>query len=426
MDASEGYEAPDALAAAPSHEWCRMVRAADAHAREVAADPTTGPAILATVVDVAGSAYRRPGARMLILPGGDRVGAISGGCLEDDLCRSARAMTEDGPRVVSFDTRDETAGVKPRYNLGCRGVIHVLLQRLTGDAACPLAPIRAVLAGDTPEVVARVYQANVEPSGAARSSAARCSAAVGERLDPATAFDGALAEPAARIADEGGSVCVQLASEARSCHVLIERVDPPRPLWIFGSGHDAEPLAALATSMGWRVTVIDRRPGRLRAASLPSSTARLVVDWADARDRLQPTALTAAVLMTHDLGDDTALLPWLLGSDAGYIGLLGPKARTARAMRDLHAGGSLPSGDQLARLHTPVGLDLGASNPAEIALAIISEIVAEAHGRPGGKLGERDGPIHAPATHVLVEIGRTDATEDASSADAAVSASVSE
>ncbi len=113
-------------------------------------------------------------------------------------------------------------------------------------------------------------------------------------------------------------------------------------------------------------------------------------------DRLALRPHAAAVGLTHDYAGDLRLLPDLLNSEIGYVGLLGPKRRAGRLMTDLHAAGSLPPADRLSKLRTPVGLDLGARTPEEIAAAVVAEIVAHFRGRGGGFLSDRDAPIHAP------------------------------
>lgn len=367
-------------------ELRRMIEAADAAA---------GPCHLATVVDVAGSAYRRPGARMLVLPDGARLGSISGGCLERDAARAARTLTTDGPGVVSFDTRRDADGVAgSRYDLGCSGIIHVLLERLTGDADCPLRHPRGVLASGEPAVVATVYASDGDglPAVGARLT----------RAQLAAAFPGVDA-PARQVRDTGAAVGLEVVDGPRSCRMLLERIEPPRELWIFGAGDDARPLSAMARELDWDVTVVDKRPELVTRERFPAAHRRLCRHPREAVDDLRPSPRTAAVLMTHSLADDGAVLPWLLRNGVGYVGLLGPKARTGRLLAAMHAAGERPTPATLERLHTPVGLDLGASTPAQIAVSILAEIVADDNARDGGRLQQRRGPIHEPAAHVLID-----------------------
>jgi xanthine/CO dehydrogenase XdhC/CoxF family maturation factor len=294
---------------------------------------------------------------------------------------------------VSFDTRADAP--EPRYDLGCRGVIHVLVEPVTGDAGCPLAPLRAVLDSGRARTVGTAYRVD----GASFP-------AIGSRLDERTLverFPG-LRPHLERVTDAGRSVGCELVRGASSCRLLLERLDPPRPLLVFGAGDDARPLVAMAAELGWEVTIVDKRRESLAASRFPAAHHRCCVDPADAPDRVAVGPRTAAVVMTHSLADDVELLPWLLATEAAYVGLLGPKSRTAQLLRRLHERGRLPGPDALDRLHTPVGLDLGASTPPGIALSILAQIVARDNARDGGPLESRDGPIHAPAAHVLVDL----------------------
>lgn len=360
-----------------------------------AADTAAGPTYLATVVAVDGSAYRRPGARMLILPDSERIGTISGGCLERDLCHSAPWLAQDGPHLVSFDTRSEPDDPNPRYNLGCSGVIHVLVERLSGDAHCPLEPLRTVMTSGRARVVATVF---------AREGTGFPPPGTRLTVEQMTACFGELPAGAQAVGDDGRPINAEVRDGDNACRLLIERIDPPRPLWVFGAGDDAQPLSAMADQLGWDVTIVDKRAHMATAARFPTARQRVCVDPHDAPAQLAASSHTAAILMTHDFAADAALLPWLLASEAGYIGLLGPKLRTAKLMKTLRDEGRLPRLDQLDRLHTPVGLDLGGSTAAEIALSVLAEIVAVDNHRGGGRLHQRQGAIHEATPTVTVDL----------------------
>ncbi len=365
-----------------------------------AADRADGVVCLATVVDVDGSAYRRPGARMLVLPGAEAIGSISGGCLERDLCRAAIELTAQGPKVVTFDTRADLAGSNKRYDLGCAGIIHVLVERVTEGMDGPLGALRRTLESDRPCVVATVYRSDGDGGPAIGTRVFASSEA------PADGGTAALREALAGAFDDvgaSGRACnVEIVEGEKDCRLLVERVDPPRPFWIFGAGHDAEPLCAMAAELGWRVTVVDKRAERLVADRFPGAANRVCVDPGDLTRRLEPNERTAAVVITHDFADDQVVVPWLLENGVGYVGLLGPKSRTARLAASWHAAGRHRVLAALDRLHSPVGLDLGGSTPAAIAVSILAEIVAVDHGRDGGALGDRSGAIHEPAAHRIV------------------------
>lgn len=360
-----------------------------------AADRAAGPVYLATVVDVEGSAYRREGARMLIVADGARIGSISGGCLERDLCRAAPTVTATGPSVVRFDTRADAAGANVRYDLGCSGVIQVLVERV-GGAQCPLAPVRGMLERGERRVVGTVYhtEGEAQPSVGTRL----------ERDDLRGSF-AALRPWWDRVERSARPVRADVRGAAGSCRILIESIAPPRPLWVFGVGDGARALCALAAPLGWAVTVIGGPNQHLSAAGFPAAERRVSLDARDLDAHLAPSPDTAAVMMTHDFDRDARVVPWLLAQQIGYVGLLGPKARTARLMRRLHEDGALPTAAALDVLHSPAGLDLGADTPQTVALSILAEIVASDHARTGGKLSDRTGPIHDPSAAVSVGPG---------------------
>ena len=292
-------------------------------------------AAVCTVVRVTGSAYGRPGARLILTPGGRKAGYVSGGCLEKELARRVWEATADGPATLAFDTRGNPRAPGGAYNAGCDGVVEVRCERLgsPGDPGGLNAARRAVETG----------------------------------------------EPVGYEADG-----------------FAETIEPPRPLAIFGAGDDARPLCELAGALGWAVTVVGKQPDLAVPARFPAADRVLCAEPAEASGRLNLRPHAAAVVLTHDYSGDVRLLPGLLNSAVGYVGLLGPKRRAGRLMTDLHAAGRLPDPAALGKLCTPVGLDIGARAPEEIALAIVAEIVAHFHGRAGGRLSDRDAPIHGP------------------------------
>ena len=337
-------------------------------------------AVLATVVRVDGSGYGRPGARWLTDRDGETVGHVSGGCLERELAAHAWEWTAEGPVVRTFDTRGNPLKPGGAYNAGCDGVVHVLLQRSPGE---PLAILAEAVRHGRPQVAAV----------ACRSDDPRWP--VGHWVRHVA--DGPLAEQMRQVARRRRSRSVTWTTDAGAVEAFVEHVPPPRPLLIFGAGDDARPLAALADVLGWHVTVIDRRPDLASRGRFPTATV-LRQRPAEAVGTLHVTDRHAAVVMTHSYLDDLAALPALLDTPAGYVGLLGPGRRAERLRADLTQVDS----DQWRRVHTPVGLDLGAVTPEEIAAAVIAEIVAAFAGRPGTPLSQRDGGIHEPHQHVVL------------------------
>jgi xanthine dehydrogenase accessory factor len=348
--------------------------------------------VLSTVVHVKGSAYRRPGARMLILPDGRRIGTVSGGCLEKDVSKKAWWFTEGGkPAVRVFDTSSSDDAVW-EFGLGCNGSVHVLFERVesaeTREMLRFLVTHRAARRG---AVVATVVAAG---------TASR--AQVGQRLlvEVAGACGGSLAgseiEPEIR-ARAAVSVLRQKSCLAHlgDCDVFVEWVGPPVPLVVFGAGHDAIPLVKFAKELGWHVTVADGRANYAKASRFPDADRVVVTGREDLLAGIEITRDSFVVLITHNYPMDLKLVERILPNQPRYLGLLGPKARGEKLLAE--AGMPVHGG-----VHAPVGLDLGSDTPEATALSIIAEIQATLAGRPGGMLKRRDGAIHEP----IEETGR--------------------
>jgi xanthine/CO dehydrogenase XdhC/CoxF family maturation factor len=339
--------------------------------------------VLASVVAVEGSTYRRPGARTLMLPDESAIGLVSGGCLEGDLLERARSVRESGaPALVHYDFRGEEDLVWG-LGLGCAGAVDVFLERVDAGHPGPLGWLGAWVAGRRAGAIATLLEG---PRAGARRARAEGGRAEGPLADPALdlALEAALAEHRPqRIASAAGAVA-------------IEAFAPPLRLALFGAGPDAAPVAALAVSLGWHVVVLEPRAVFARPERFPGAeVVHVEVEQAVARAALG--AADFAVVMTHHYLHDRALLGALLAGPARYVAVLGPKQRSEDLLSDLAAAGARIGDEERARLFGPAGLDLGADSPEEIALAIVAEVQAVAAGRSGGPLRARKGPIHDPA-----------------------------
>ena len=353
------------------------------------------PAALATVVAVSGSSYRRPGARMLLAADGWVAGGVSGGCLESDVLQRARVVMESGqPDIVTYDTTED-GDIVFGVGLGCRGVIQILIEPLAGDRPdfdFLLSLVQRREAG----VCATVFRSE---DGARVGLGARLLLSeLGDIRDGL-----ADAELSARVRADAGDVLASGRSGTReyalskgSVSVFLEVLPPPQPLIIFGAGHDAPPLVRLAKDLGWHVTIADARAAYATSERFPQADVVLVCPPEEAASRLPLDGRTAVVLMTHNYLHDRTLLEQWLPSPVRYLGVLGPKRRTERLLGEMPTG--LVTDEALSRLHSPVGLDIGADTPELIALSIIAGIQAVAAGRSGGFLRDRVGPIYSPET----------------------------
>ncbi|MBW4562757.1 MAG: XdhC family protein [Mojavia pulchra JT2-VF2] len=353
------------------------------------------PAFLATIVNVKGSTYRRPGARMLMTQAGHMLGMISGGCLENDVFEHTRCSMLDGqPIVVTYDTTADE-DIVWGFGLGCNGVVQVLIERLdTNDPLNPLAVINQCFCNQQPGIIATVFAvegiANVK---------------VGERLllNTDSNVTSNIAEPAltaalikdAQVALQNQRLSVnkyQLLSG--SVDVLIELIQPPIQLIIFGAGHDAVPVAQFAKNLGWHVTIVDCRASEATKERFAMADEVILSRRDILHKQISVDERTIAVVMTHNYLDDLEILKILLPSPARYLGFLGPKHRTEKLLQDLRAEEINYTSEQLQRLHGPIGIDIGADTPEAIALSIIAEIQAVLTNRCAGFLKDRTDPIH--------------------------------
>ena len=371
-------------------ELQRLLLAYDRHRAEAR------PCALATVVEVLGSAYRRPGARMLVTEDGELTGAISGGCLEGDARQRARqAIFRSQPALVTYDTRDED---DPRHGLGpgCQGVVRILLEPLDFTAPDnPVELLRGFARHPEPAVLATVFETDAVGLKAAVGQRVLLSASGALRGAPLLA--GPLAEAARATLAQGLSQVLDIETNAGPVRALLEVLVPPLRLVVYGAGNDAQQLVHLAASLGWHITVVDGRPNLATAARFPEAAEVRIVPVRVLETQL-PDAGAYHVLLSHNYAYDLAALQTLLPTAAPYIGLLGPRAKADRLLsEELELTENGMTEVLQNRLHSPIGLDLGSETPEEIALAIVAEIQARRHQRNGRPLRERAGTVHVPA-----------------------------
>jgi len=338
-------------------------------------------AVLVTVVDVDGNAYRRPGA-VAVVAGDREIGSVGAGCLSARVHEVAAAVREAGqPRVERVDPAgDEDAW---GLGLGCDGVVTLLFEPL--DAAH--GPLLAAAAAGEGSVAVTLLDDDHRGTRALfdRDGTER---AVGDDF-PAARVDTASAA-AERFAAEDASGTTRLDGDVRAFVHVLE----PRPeLLLVGSGPDVGPIASLAGDQGFRVTVAGFRGGVDLAERAPAADRRVTTSPADLAAAVDPSERTYAVVMTHNLVDDHLVLDELLATPVQYVGLMGPGERFAELRETFRDGEGLPPADR-ERVYTPVGLDLGASDPRGVALSVVAEVTAVRNDRDPTHLRRRDGPIH--------------------------------
>jgi len=339
-------------------------------------------AALATVVHIAGSAYRRPGAKFLIEDSGDTLGSVSGGCLEADVREMARqqVLATGSPSLRHYSTgadEDMVWGL----GLGCNGLIDIFIQPATsGPLAAVADTLRQLVAGDSPFALLTV----VEGEGLGTTLVAGPEGTIHGSLGSPD-LDTQAVEQARRLLASGRSGAEKIAGRS----VFIEVLPPPPHLIVCGAGDDAKPLVAYAADAGFRVTLVDHRPALLDPAAFPQASQRLLARPEDAVP-LPPAERSLAVVKTHSLAIDREWVRRLLATGIPYLGVLGPRARTENILREI---GAAPEDSE--RVFGPVGLDLGADGPRQVALSIVAELLAFIAHREPRHLAERREAIHA-------------------------------
>jgi xanthine dehydrogenase accessory factor len=347
-------------------------------------------AVLATIVDVEGNAYRRPGAKMVVSEAGAGVGSITAGCLESEVREMATEIRNaGGQQVERFDLTgdDDVWGL----GLGCNGIIDLLFEPLTETYR---RIVDAYQAG-TDTVVVTVVDSETDAVGAADRLIAPDGDLTAADVDadgefPAWLVD-ALAEPVETLHATGQSDTITVERDGDSVQVFVDAITAPSELVIFGTGHDVGPVAELGRKMDYRVTVAGFRGGQTADERFPNADRVVSTSPADVDETLDLDGDTYAVVMTHNFIDDQIAVETLLDTDVPYIGLMGPDERFQEI---LDAFDGEITGADLDRVYTPIGLDLGGGTPYQIAMSILAEVEAVANGRDPKHLRERTSPIH--------------------------------
>ena len=300
--------------------------------------------VLATVVRVDGSAYRRPGARMLIAEDGNWWGGISGGCLEGDILKKAQlALFSQSYKSITYDTREEdpfALGI----GLGCQGVIEIFINPFQDQINELVSTLEKHLAGNVAHTLAISYS---------------------------NAFQ----------------ITMNDANDSHGCswenELFTEYLPAPMTVWVLGNQFDAQGFIQQANALAWRVNWV---------GILAKMSTDLRVHGRFGYEELWPIQTTDyLVMMTHDLEKDVKILEKLLLAPIkpAYVGILGPKKRFDKLQN--HFKEDLVT---LLPISTPIGLDIGAEGPEEIAISIISEILSTKNNRNGQRLSLRDRAIH--------------------------------
>lgn len=335
---------------------------------------TGEPLVAAWIIATEGSTYRKPGALMLFTRH-ERSGLLSGGCLEGDLHEHARRLLVTPEARLSLHRYDSRGSDDPIWGLGlgCEGLMQVLLLRCTADSgyepvkslldATQRRDVHAVAIDLTNGDFVGVDQAGTPTSASSRDSSVLLQVAIGR------------AQPADSPVRRAG---IQQSPDNSSARYFSVQSESPASLLVCGAGPDVEPVFFFARQLGWQVTIVDHRPAYIDDARFIGATRLLRLDSPERlADSVWLNSFSAALVMSHHLQADGAYLATLADSTIPYIGLLGPAARRERLFAELGA----KTARLRDRLRAPVGLDIGAQTPEEIALAIITEVQACLRGR---------------------------------------------
>ncbi len=369
---------------------------------------------LATVVSVEGSSYRRPGAKMLVTDDGRWEGAISGGCLEGDALRKARQVMLDGkPTIVTYDTLTDGAN-SLGIGLGCNGIIAVFMEPIAPDN-----PQSSLFRAHTIDfwqryvsqregfLLAKVIRASNSYDGGRRWGFSETNDWDDWKDRPANYFsdiEKQMMPELKQIWQWGTPVLKKYETKDAWAEIYIEPVKPEIQLVIFGGGYDVPPLVQMAKVLGWHVTVTEDCVAHLAPKRFPGADAVRLIDRYSISREIKTSPRTAAVLLSHGYGYDKAVLEQLLVSDVGYIGMLGPHKRLEKMKDDWITEQKQFNQTRLAQVHNPIGLEIGAETPDEIALAVLAEIQAYFNGKSGTPLRLKPGPIHERQTNSEVRV----------------------
>lgn len=354
--------------------------------------PLDKKTVLATVVLVEGSSYRRPGARMLITEDGNIAGTISGGCLEADAIRKGLlSITQQQSKLVAYNSMDDddfTEGVQ----LGCNGIVYILFEPI--DASKKDNPVD-LLKKTRDQEVAVALVTLFDKNNFAGPHPGTVSLLKKESLD----VDAKKSNFSKEVVSDLTTAFVLPQTIIRHYpekneSVFINIIKPAIQLVIAGAGNDAIPLVKMAALLGWKVTVADGRKTYANVQRFGDTAIIKVGKPGDIIPQLTLHKQTAVVLLTHNYQYDITMLKLLLDSPCIYIGVLGPKKKMNKMLEELQQEEAVIGDKQKEKIYGPAGLDIGTETPEEIALAIIAEIKAVMANRAGSRLRDKNGFIH--------------------------------
>lgn len=316
-------------------------------------------AVFVTVVELDGTSYRRPGVRMIIAEDGEMAGAVSGGCVENEINRQAQSVFRNGiPKIMSYDGR---------LRIGCEGIVHILIE-----------PV------DLSDDLVSAFEKQLDNRQGFRMET-RYLPTVGEEKNAGSVLiignKKYVLHPSFPVEQDHGLKC------------FGQQFDPLFQLYIFGAEHDAVELSNAAKLLGWEVTIV-ASPDEQKSCEAFPGARELIAPAYDEINKLTIDDQTAVVLMTHSFNKDVQYLLALKDIQPAYLGLLGAVKRRERVLSMVLDYMPDISPDFLEQIHGPAGISIGAETASEIAVSILAEILAKVRHQKPVALREKEGSIH--------------------------------
>jgi xanthine dehydrogenase accessory factor len=350
--------------------------------------PHSGDFVLATIIETQGSTYQKAGAKMLISKDGECLGLLSGGCLESDLKEHADRVFADGrAKTVFYDMRSPD-DVIWGLGLGCNGAVKIMLQLLKAEEHFyPLDALADAAENDRRGILMTVF----ESAHALLPTGLSLFLSQDEFQNVPAHWPDEIIAAARRALPDDRPYSESHRVDGRDVGVFYDPIRPLSRLLIIGAGIDAAPLVQSAKALGWRVTVVDYRPAYIKPERFPAVEHLICSLPQNLAGNLPLDRFDALVMMTHNFEYDARYLKIVADSRIPFVGLLGPEARKNRLLDSLGDNASKIEG----RVFGPVGLDIGAETPEEIALSIMAGILAAQNRRQGGQLTQQNAFSHA-------------------------------
>ena len=350
-------------------------------------------AALATVVRVEGSSYRRTGARMLVMDNGTWVGGISGGCLEGDALKRARvAINSSRPTLITYDTSEDDPH-QIGVGLGCNGIIDVLFCPLDfNDPENPAEILKSCIqASRETHILITITGLSGEWPGLKSGQLFKYQGTVSLKIFANKTIEKELDQQIQHQIAENKSAPYKFeAPEGKKAAIFIEILPPEIHVVLIGHQYDVYPMSRLLKEIGWRVSIV----AELIKVNALIRTIANEIRPPDEFSELLIDDHTAIILMSHDYKTDKRNLPEALNTSSPFIGMLGPRVRSEKIWKELEEEGRALTLAEKERIYAPLGLDIGAVTPEEIALSLAAGIRTAFAGREGGFLRNRKSPIH--------------------------------